>query len=86
MYNTHYLRVATEFKWRINDGSKVQVDNLVDTTELGTFIPNGLIWASALRDSKWFGPTDHFRWGEYPHRVQKAIVSCCSLNTVNVLP
>lgn len=45
----------------MNDGNKVHVEYMVDTTKPGTLTQDGLLWVSDLRDSERFEPTGHFR-------------------------
>lgn len=61
MKATHYVRVVTEFKGRMNDGKKVHVEYLVGTIEHRKFTQDGDIIVRGLRESGWFGPTGHSR-------------------------
>lgn len=41
----------------MNDGRNIHAEYLLGVTKPGTFIQDGLIRVSDLRDSKWFGLT-----------------------------
>lgn len=48
MYATHCARVATQFKGTMNDKSKVHITLLVDATEPGALIYDGVIHGTSL--------------------------------------